>query len=103
MLKIHRPIAFWIGTIILVVSIVGYQNFSLDRNTLLTMVDGLGDGDSHQQLWFYTDDDANDNGFQSHGIKRIRDTTMTIAVFTGGIVLGVLTILYGLIPGRTKE
>ena len=40
---------------------------------------------------------------QIHEYVRGANRPRLIGIYSSGIVVGVLTILYGLIPGRTKE
>ena len=65
MLRIHKPIAWLLGAVILLVSVYFFRTAYLV---------GSVEGEIKQE-----------------------------ALSSVGMVLGVLTILYGLIPGRTKE
>ena len=61
MLKIHRPVAFWMGTVILGISVSVYQFVIHEYNVLHTLFDGpdrewavtqLGMLDGDANVWF---------------------------------------------------
>ena len=95
MLRIHRPIVFWIGTVVLVISVIGYQNNALQYELLLTLADGFPSAES---LYVFNDPSR----YLKDGLTGFDNYAFYMSLYTGGIVLGVLTILYGLIPNKPK-
>ena len=95
-MRIHRPILFWIGTVILVASVFLYQSSIHEYNILHTLFDGLTDDTSlYRRIQEF-------NAKEGSYFETVREKSTAIGIFSGGIVLGILTILYGLMPNKPK-
>ena len=97
MLKIHRPRVCLVGAIILVVSVVLYQEAIHQYNAMNTL---YGEMSASNALQAFNRVAMGNRRFESNSY--CIDYRL-IGIYSGGIVVGVLKILYGLIPGRTKE
>lgn len=99
MLRIHRPIACLIGAIILLVSVFFFQ--TSDYEAMLSLMTYGNQG----ILGHYLDTkiQPSDLGFLEGLWGILQNAQMQKALSSVGMVLGILTILYGLIPDKQKN